>query len=121
MRVSLCYISIGDCHLVGLVALDPIWSGEVVLVIRVLHAFDQPFRELLLRDGFTVVLSTVGDGELGSACCLNITGSPQVLVQSGSDRESAKCPIHLCVHRWHKDRVGNVHLRGYLGGGSSSW
>ena len=59
-----------------------------MLVIRILYAFDQPFGELLLRDGFTLVLSTIGDEELVSALLPDITGSMQVLIQSSSDTES---------------------------------
>ena len=96
----------------GLVALDPLWSGEVVLVIRELYAFDQPFGKLLLRDGFTLVSSTVGDEELSSALLPEITSSLQVLVQVAFDTESAKRPIRLVVH---KDRTEHVLLGGSLG------
>ena len=77
MRVSPCYISIGNHHLAGLVALDPIWSEEVVLVIGELRAFDQPFGEPLLSDGFNLFLSTIGNEELP-----DITDFPQVFVHS---------------------------------------
>ena len=87
LRVSPYHINIDDCHLAGLVILDPIWSGEVVFVIRELYAFDQPFEKLLLRDGLTPVSSAVGDKELGRALLPDITGSPQILVQSASDTE----------------------------------
>ena len=73
-------------------ALDPIWYGVFVLVIRHLNPFDQPFGKPLLRDGFNFVLSAVGNEELGSALLPDLTGSPQVLVQSVSDKESAKRP-----------------------------
>ena len=66
MRVSFGHISIGDCHLAGLVTLDPLWSGEVTLVIRELYALDQPLGKPLFRDGFTLVSATICDEELGS-------------------------------------------------------
>ena len=72
----------------------PIWSGEVVLVISVPYACDQPHGESLLRDGFILVLF---NKELGT---------PQVLIQIMSDTESAECPILLVVHRWHKYIIG---------------
>ena len=90
-----------------------------MFVITELYAFDQPFGEPLLRDEFTLVLSAVGNKELGSALLPDIAGSPQVHVQMYSFRvcltQSAKRPIHLIVHRWHKDRTGRVCLGGYLG------
>ena len=89
-------------------ALDPIWHGEVVLVIRELYAFDQPFQKPLRRDGFTLVSSALGDKELGSALLPDITSPTQVLIQRVSDTEPAKRLIHLAVHCRNKDRVGWV-------------
>ena len=71
--VSPRHVGIDSCHLAGLVTLHLIWSGEVILVISVPYAFDQPFREPLLRDGFTFVLSAIGDEELGCALAPDIT------------------------------------------------
>ena len=84
----------------GMMTFDPIWSREVVLVIRELYPFmiNQPFGKLLLRNGFTPVSSTVSDEELGRALLLDINGSLQVLIQNASDTESVKCPICLVVH-----------------------
>ena len=56
-----------------------------VFLTRELYAFNHPFGKLLLRDGFTLVLSTIGDEELGSSLLPDITGPPQVLAQSASD------------------------------------
>ena len=95
MRVSPCHINIGDGHLACLVTVYPLWSGEIALVIRELYALDQPLGKPLLRDGFTLVSSIIGDEELGSALLPDITGSLQVLITSTSDTESAKCPIFL--------------------------
>ena len=59
--------------------LDPIWSGAVILVISVPYAFDQPFGESLLRDGFTLVSSAIGDEELASKICPTGTGVGQIV------------------------------------------
>ena len=47
-----------------LVALGPTWNSEVVLVINMFDTFDQPLGELLLRDGFALVSSAIGNEEL---------------------------------------------------------
>ena len=51
---------------------------------------------------------------MSSALAPDITGPPQVLIQSVSHAESEEGPILLVVHRWHKDRAGCVNLGGYL-------
>ena len=90
-----------------------VWGGNFCHLT--LYAFIQPFGELLLRDGFTLVSSTIEDKELGSTLVPEITGSPQVLIQSASDTGYAECPILLVVHCWQKDWAGCVRLGGYLG------
>ena len=79
-----------------------------MLFIRELYALDQPLGNLLLRDGFTLVLSAIVDEELASTLLPDTTGSSQVLIKSTHDTESVMCPIFLIVHGWHKDKVGHV-------------
>ena len=64
LRVTPRHVCISDCHLMGLMTLDPIWS-EVILVISVPYAFDKPHGEQLHRDRFALILSAIGNEELG--------------------------------------------------------
>ena len=84
----------------GLVTLDPIWC-EVIVLVNIFDTFDQLFGEPLLRDGFALVLSAIGNKELGFAVAPDVAGAVQVLVQSSSDTESVHHRIFLVVHCWH--------------------
>ena len=77
-----------------------------MLVKRELYALDQPLGKLLLRDGFTLVSSAIGDEELGSALLPDITGSSQILVESISDTESAVPYPSGCA--WLAQRSGGT-------------
>ena len=55
LRVSTSHVSICDSHFAGLVALNPIRYGEVILVASVFDTLDQPFG-----DGLALDLSAIG-------------------------------------------------------------
>ena len=65
----------------GLVALNPIRCGKVILIISIFDTLTHHL-ESLLGDGLALDLSTVGDKELGCAILIDIAGALQVQMYS---------------------------------------
>ena len=75
------HVSICDSHLAGLVALDPIGSGEVMLVVCIFNALDQLAGKLLLGDGFAFTCAS----------------APHVLVECPADRVCSALSVWSCI------------------------